>query len=453
MIQCIDYADHPTVEEADAAAPSLRDVAPRMKPWTIGDYEDMCAAFPSSDDPSVDDHRRRGRADRGLRYHRRPGDPARGHPEDGLGAGGRPPRGRRRRSAHVLRHHRLCRRHHRPLSRRPRPPADETNCRVRRLIVTTVDRLQANAAGLPTHAVPMTPPVPRVPRRRWACAGTVALALVGTGVVTTARAASPDPSTPETSRPVITAPQPDPSASFRPAPIEWDADALGDGVDEGHLAVPIDYADPLAGTSPCTSPVTAPRVDRIGTLLVNPGGPGFGGQRFRRARRPGLRRAVARRLRHHRLGPAGTGLSTPAIDCIDDYDHSFAGTDITPDDQAERRRDRRPGRGLHRAVRREERRHPPVRRDEQLGARHGLDPQGAREDPISYFGFSYGSELGGERGRRCSPTPCVPPCSTAPSTPTPAGSSARQQSSGFESTLRRSSPSARRPRLRVPQRR
>ncbi len=53
VIQCIDYADHPTVEEADAAAPSLRDVAPRMKPWTIGDYEDMCAAFPSSDDPSV----------------------------------------------------------------------------------------------------------------------------------------------------------------------------------------------------------------------------------------------------------------------------------------------------------------------------------------------------------------------------------------------------------------
>ena len=32
----------------------------------------------------------------------------------------------------------------------------------------------------------------------------------------------------------------------------------------------------------------------------------------------------------------GTGLSRPAIDCIDDYDHFYAGTDITPDDDAER---------------------------------------------------------------------------------------------------------------------
>ena len=34
--------------------------------------------------------------------------------------------------------------------------------------------------------------------------------------------------------------------------------------------------------------------------------------------------------------PRGTGLSEPAIDCIDDYDHFYAGTDITPDDDAER---------------------------------------------------------------------------------------------------------------------
>ena len=34
--------------------------------------------------------------------------------------------------------------------------------------------------------------------------------------------------------------------------------------------------------------------------------------------------------------PRGTGFTEPAIDCIDDYDEYFAGTDITPDDEAER---------------------------------------------------------------------------------------------------------------------
>ena len=34
--------------------------------------------------------------------------------------------------------------------------------------------------------------------------------------------------------------------------------------------------------------------------------------------------------------PRGTGLSEPAIDCVDDYDHFYTGMDITPDDDAER---------------------------------------------------------------------------------------------------------------------
>ncbi|MFN6119142.1 MAG: alpha/beta hydrolase, partial [Actinomycetes bacterium] len=34
--------------------------------------------------------------------------------------------------------------------------------------------------------------------------------------------------------------------------------------------------------------------------------------------------------------PRGTGMSEPAIDCVDDYDRYYAGVDITPDDDAER---------------------------------------------------------------------------------------------------------------------
>ena len=213
---------------------------------------------------------------------------------------------------------------------------------------------------------PMNAPAARRTRHRTrALALAGVLGLLATGLATAAAAASPaaaptDSSTPgssvpessapdtsapdtsspmhppETSEPVITAPTPDPSASFQPAAIEWSMDAFGEGVDEGHLEVPIDYANPDAGTF--TLYLTRHRAtgDRVGSLLVNPGGPRNRGQRLRHLRRPDLRAAAARCVRHHRLGPRGTGLSTPAIDCIDDYDHYFTGVDITPDDQAER---------------------------------------------------------------------------------------------------------------------
>ena len=74
------------------------------------------------------------------------------------------------------------------------------------------------------------------------------------------------------------------------------------------------------------------------------------------------------------------------------------------------------------------------------------------EDEISFFGFSYGSELGGTWATLF-PKPCGPPFSTAPSTPLPTGSKNMQQTAGFEARCRRSSPSAATTRLPVPQRR
>ena len=93
--------------------------------------------------------------------------------------------------------------------------------------------------------------------------------------------------------------------------------------------------------------------------------------------------------------PRGTGLSTPAIDCIDDYDHYFTGTDITPDDQAERDEIVDLAKEFTDAVRREERRTS----SQFVGTNNSArDMDSIRkalgEDTISYFGFSYGSELG-----------------------------------------------------------
>jgi hypothetical protein len=72
------------------------------------------------------------------------------------------------------------------------------------------------------------------------------------------------------SEPVITAPRPDPSASFQPAAIEGSMDAFGEGVDEGYLEVPSDYANPDAGTFTLFLSRHRATGDRVGSLLVAP---------------------------------------------------------------------------------------------------------------------------------------------------------------------------------------
>ena len=116
---------------------------------------------------------------------------------------------------------------------------------------------------------------------------------------------------------------------------------------------------------------------RIGSLLVNPGGPGFPGTDF----------AVDADLvygddlldRFDIIGwdPRGTGRSEPFIDCIDDYDEFYAVGDITPDDDAERQELIDSAEDFtEQCVENNET--SSSSRHEQLGARHGHDPSSAR---------------------------------------------------------------------------
>jgi pimeloyl-ACP methyl ester carboxylesterase len=207
----------------------------------------------------------------------------------------------------------------------------------------------------------------------------------------------PDPSDPastDTAPPGTAGVAPD--GGFDPGPIDWEE--IEDGVDEATITVPVDYRDPTGPTLDLYV-VRHRALDpsrRIGSLLVNPGGPGAPGSEL--AQFAGFQFDLPLLDRFDIIGwdPRGVGASSPAIECIgdEDYDRMYAEIDSTPDAP-----------GDHDAL---------VAAAEEFAAGCALGSEGilehvgtnnsARdmdsirrglgEDEISYFGFSYGSELG-----------------------------------------------------------
>lgn len=201
--------------------------------------------------------------------------------------------------------------------------------------------------------------------------------------------------------------------------IRWEDFGSDGRVQTGTLTVPLDHGDPSKGTIELfLARHLADPEQRIGSLLVNPGGPGFGGSDYAVYADQVYGTDLLERFDIVGWDPRGTGLSEPAIDCIDDYDAYFAVGDITPDSDDERQE------LVDLAKRFTEQ---CIERSGDFMAHMGTN-QSARdmdairsalgEDTISYFGWSYGSELGAVWATRF-PTPYGPPCSTAPPTPLP----------------------------------
>jgi pimeloyl-ACP methyl ester carboxylesterase len=177
--------------------------------------------------------------------------------------------------------------------------------------------------------------------------------------------------------------------------IDWVTSVRNPRIQTGHLLVPLDYADPSKGTADLyLVRHLADPVKRIGSLLVNRGGPGFASTDFALLAESNYSRALTDRFDIVAWDPRGAGASTPAIDCISDYDHFYAGTDITPDTPAERQQ-------LIDLAK--EFADDCVAKNGSFMGFMGTD-NSARdmnsiraalgEAKISYFGFSYGSELG-----------------------------------------------------------
>lgn len=103
------------------------------------------------------------------------------------------------------------------------------------------------------------------------------------------------------------------------------------------LTVPLSYDDPLGETievSVLKAPASSAR-NRIGSLVVNPGGPGGSGVDYAAAADFIVGADVRRRYDIVGFDPRGVGRSAP-IDCVSDAElDEFLGMDPTPDDAAE----------------------------------------------------------------------------------------------------------------------
>ena len=173
----------------------------------------------------------------------------------------------------------------------------------------------------------------------------VAMLLAGAGLAIShfATSSDDDPSTGNRPSPTVE-PTPDPGSSEPPAPdlasfygqqLDWEA--CRGGFECATLTVPVDYADPGGGTIELEL-LKVPAADpsaRVGSLVVNPGGPGAPGTSYASQAKDVFRDALLDHFDIVGFDPRGTGESAP-VDCLpDDQMDAFLEADPVPDDQSE----------------------------------------------------------------------------------------------------------------------
>jgi pimeloyl-ACP methyl ester carboxylesterase len=176
-----------------------------------------------------------------------------------------------------------------------------------------------------------------------------------------------------------------------PVPVEWRG--CGGGLDCATVDVPISYQDPTGPTLALAlvrNPADLPD-ERIGTLVVNPGGPGASGVR-RVARGFQVSAEVGDRFDIVGFDPRGVGQSTP-ISCGNTVP-AFRATDLAPDDPGERAALREAAQAVAEECLASE--------GERLGHLGSVEVandievirRALGEDQLSFVGLSYGTFIG-----------------------------------------------------------
>ena len=177
------------------------------------------------------------------------------------------------------------------------------------------------------------------------------------------------------------------------SPLPWEVCA--DLLECSQFEVPYDYANPDLGTF--VLPVARHRADdpanRIGTLLINPGGPGGAALEWVGYVDQVFSKVIVDRFDIVAWDPRGVGASNPSIDCVDSMDEYFA-LDPSPDDQSEIDSLVTGAKSFADACVERSAGFLPYVGTVDAASDMDVLRRSLGEEEISYLGFSYGTKLG-----------------------------------------------------------
>ena len=161
------------------------------------------------------------------------------------------------------------------------------------------------------------------------------------------------------------------------------------------LSVPLDHdapGDTTLGLSLLRAPARD-RTRRIGSLVVNPGGPGGSGTGLAFYAPYFFPAEILDRFDIVGFDPRGTNASEPAIDCVDDLS-SFVALDLTPDDREEREALIAENKALAAGCQERSAALLPYVDTSQVVRDIDMLREALGEEKLTYFGYSYGTFLG-----------------------------------------------------------
>jgi pimeloyl-ACP methyl ester carboxylesterase len=180
-------------------------------------------------------------------------------------------------------------------------------------------------------------------------------------------------------------------------PIEWKPcdGSTSTEVECGNIEVPFDYADPEQGSFVLfvKRHNAASPADRIGSMMVNPGGPGFGGSSLADDAQYYFSQDLIDRFDIIAWDPRGTGESTPAVDCVDTFDE-YVGLDSPPETPEEKQALIDASQAFNDKCAENSGTILPYISTKASAQDINSLRLALGEEKVSYFGFSYGSELG-----------------------------------------------------------